>query len=258
MPCALLAGGLVNFFVQGKGFPYHLHPITAGTHYVWLAVLAYASERTQPGGEGLPARLPAAAVLAASLLLGYQAATEASLSEYVEKRWWRDGATAADRASEAYFRQFPWGDYFPWELRQAAAYLRTATRPDDRVQTYGMDPYLLFLAKRLSATPYMYSFELNVDAALQGGSGGAPGDDEKAWLVATAHRHETEMLEDLEREPPAAFAFVDHAPFTYPDDAATDLEQHCPRTSAWLRGHYRETARFGHVHVWLRQDLAAP
>jgi hypothetical protein len=261
VPTTLLAGGLLNFFVQGKGFPYHLHPITAGTHLVWLASLAWGAERARLSSrhrvtDRFAHALPPA-VLAASVLMGYQASTEARLSEYTEKAWWRAGATAEGRASEGYFRQFPWGDYFPWELRQAAAYLRAATGPDERVQTYGMDPYILFLARRLSATPYIYSFELNVDAALQGGSGGAPDPAERAWLLEAARRHESEMLEDLQRQPPAAFTFIDRAPFTHPEDAVVDFDLHCPRTAAWLRGGYRETARFGAVHVWLRRDVAA-
>ena len=65
----------------------------------------------------------------------------------------RSGARAPPRSARRaeYFAHFPRPDFFPFELRQAAAYLREHTRPLDRVQTYGMDPYLLFLARRLSA-----------------------------------------------------------------------------------------------------------
>jgi hypothetical protein len=39
-------------------------------------------------------------------------------------------------------------------------------------------------------------------------------------------------------------------------DAWSDFEAHCKATAAWVRGRYRETAHFGHDHVWLRSDIA--
>src|SRR6185437_890287 len=82
----------------------------------------------------------------------------------------------SERTTREYFAHFPEPDYFPYEMRQAADYLRANTDPSDRVQTYGMDPYLLFLAGRLSATPYIYAYDLDVDAALGGGTGAVPDD----------------------------------------------------------------------------------
>src|SRR5262249_22777303 len=73
-----------------------------------------------------------------------------------------------ERASHDYLVYFRDSDFFPWEMRQTARYLRANTKPTDRVQTYGMDPYLLFLAQRMSATPYIYVYDLNADAALGG------------------------------------------------------------------------------------------
>jgi len=37
-------------------------------------------------------------------------------------------------------------------------------------------------------------------------------------------------------------------------DAWDDFEHHCPRASEWVAARYREAARFGHDHVWLRKD----
>jgi hypothetical protein len=241
-----LVGGLASFFVQGKGFPYHLHPITAGTHLVWIGALACAVERAREGGR---ARVIAGA---GALALALQCATEAWMSDARRSDWSAIGATADARASEAYVRAFPAIDYFAWDLRAGAAFVRAHTAEDARVQTYGMDPYVLFLARRLSATPYIYSFELNVDASLAGGSGGHPDDAERAWLVDHAKRDEADMLARLDRAPPAAFVFVDGAPFTRAPDAEADFDAHCPRASAWMRDRYRSAARFGKVSVWLR------
>jgi hypothetical protein len=141
-------------------------------------------------------------------------------------------------------------------MRQAAAYLREHTKPDDRVQIYGMDPYLLFLAQRLSATPYIYAYDLDVDAALAGGTGAVPDDEQSERIRAIRDAHEADLVTRLEARPPAAFVFLDQSPLLSEADAWDDFEGHCARAAPWVKAHYRESARFGHDHVWLRIDLA--
>jgi hypothetical protein len=124
------------------------------------------------------------------------------------------------------------------------------------VQVYGFDPYLLFLARRKSASPVMYSFELNVDAALAGGPGARPSDDLRAWLAAYRDEAEALVLRTVEVAPPAAFAVIDNAPFTHAPDGEADFAAHCPKLWPWMTERYERTASFGTVHVWLRRDVA--
>ena len=63
------------------------------------------------------------------------------------------------------------------------------------------------------------------------------------------------MLARLEGHPAAAFVFIDNAPLLSRPDAWRDFVEHCAGAAPWVRAHYRETARFGHDHVWLRNDL---
>ncbi|HEY1692340.1 MAG TPA: hypothetical protein VGG39_09265 [Polyangiaceae bacterium] len=247
----LLFGGLAVFFLQKKAFPYHLHPATAGTRLVWIAALVAAVEEMQDAKRRWLRVVP----VGVAILVGWQCFEDASLSPYAKSDWDVAGATAAERSSEAFVRRFPWDDFFAWDLRRAATFLDATTGPADTVQLYGMDPYVLFLARRVSATPYVYSFELNVDASLTGGSGGHPDADARRWIRATAAAHAAEMQAALERRLPAAFVIVDHIPFTYPADSEIDLAEHCPVTYAWMVAHYRRAARFGGVRVWLRNDL---
>jgi hypothetical protein len=247
----LLFGGLVVFFAQAKAFPYHLHPVTAGARLVWLAALAAATERWATAATTWQRAIPAIC----SAVIGWQCLDDARLSPYAKSEWDVAGATAAERGAEAYVRQFPWDDFFAWELRQAAGFLEKTTEPSDRVQVYGMDPYVLFLARRLSASPQIYSFELNVDASLAGGSGGHPDEADRSWMLSVARSHAEEMQAALERQPPAAFVIIDHIPFTYPDDSEVDLSQHCPATFAWMVARYRRAVRFHGVRVWLRNDV---
>jgi hypothetical protein len=249
----LLVGGLFVFFLQAKAFPYHLHPATAGSRLVWVAALAAATERwtRTPQSAWWRQSVP----LAGAVIIGWQCLEDARLSPYAKSDWDVAGATPAARQTEEYVRRFPWGDFFAWDIRQAARLLERTTDSADRVQLYGMDPYVLFLARRLSATPYIYSFELNVDASLEGGSAGRPDDAARAYILAAARNHAEEMQEALERQPPAAFVLIDHIPFTYPDNSEVDLARHCPATYAWMVDHYRRAARFGGVRVWLRDDV---
>jgi hypothetical protein len=164
-------------------------------------------------------------------------------------------STPSERTTREYFAHFPEVDFYPYELRETADYLRAHTQPADRVQTYGMDPYVLFLARRLSATPYIYAYDLNADAALAGGTGAHPDPAQSARIAALRDAHEADLLARITAQPPAAFVFFDKAPLLTRADAWDDFAAHCRRAAAWVRSRYRETARFGHDHIWMRQDL---
>jgi hypothetical protein len=261
MPRALVAlalvpvCALVSVVVQAKGFPYHFHPVTAGVHLQWLAFAAWLAERTRVARRSRA--ILRLAPIAVGLVIAFRVATAMEDSPHVRATWllW-SGGTAADRATRDYFARFPETDFFPYEMRQAAAYLREHTKADDRVQVYGMDPYILFLAGRLSATPYIYAYDLDVDAALAGGTGGVPDDAQSERIRTIGASHETDLLARLQAHPPAAFVFLDQSPLIAEADAWEDFEGHCARAAPWVRANYRESARFGHDHVWLRTDLA--
>ncbi len=246
--CAL--GSVV---IQRKGFPYHFHPVTAGVHLQWLAFASWLAERTRVASRrrALARLLP----IAAGGVIALRVATAMQDSPHIRAVWLLWGAsTPGERTTSEYFAHFPERDFFPLELRQAAAFLREHTVADDRVQLYGMDPYLLFLAGRLSATPYVYAYDLNADAALGGGTGGHPSEAQAARIREMRDAHEADLLARIEARPPAAFVFLDGSPLISEADAWDDFEEHCSSAAAWVSAHYRESAVFGHDHVWLRSD----
>lgn len=249
--CAL--GSVV---VQAKGFPYHFHPVTAGVHLQWLVFVAWLAERTRVATRkrALLRLWP----IVAALVVALRVATSMEDSPHIRAVWLLWGApTAEQRETSEYFDHFPEPDFFPYEMRQAAQFVRESTREDETVQTYGMDPYVLFLAGRQSATPYIYAYDLNADAALGGGTGGHPDEAQAARIRAIRDEHETDMLRRLTVRPPAAFVFLDSAPLLSQSDAWGDFEAHCARSAVWTRQHYAHAARFGHLHVWLRRDKLA-
>jgi hypothetical protein len=252
LPVAALSGVVV----QAKGFPYHFHPVTAGVHLQWLAFAAWLGERTRVAQRRLA--LVRAVPLAVAAVIALRVATALQDSPHIRATWllWA-GQTPAERQTAEYFDHFARPDFFPFEMREAAAYLREHTAPDDRVQTYGMDAYLLFLARRESATPYIYAYDLNADAALQGGTGGAPDEAQSDRIRAIRDQHEDDLFAKLRAHPPAAFVFMDGVPLLSEANAWQDFEVHCQRAAPWVREHYREAARFGHDHIWLRSDVTA-
>jgi hypothetical protein len=253
----LPVGALAGVVVQAKGFPYHFHPVTAGVSLQWLLFAAWLAERARVAARRLA--LVRLLPVAAGTVVALHVASSMEDSPHIRAVWllW-GGRTPEERASAEYFSRFPEPDFFPYELRQTAEYLRAHTAPTDRVQTYGMDPYVLFLAGRLSATPYIYAYDLDADAALGGWTGAHPDDGQADAIRALRDAHEADLLARVTAAPPAAFVFLDASPLMTRSDAAEDFDEHCPTASAWVAEHYREAARFGHDHVWLRDDLMPP
>lgn len=250
---ALPLVGLVSVVAQAKGFPYHFHPVTLGTGVAWIALASALCDRQRPRAE-----LTTALSFVGGLALGVQAALLARGAPFP------DAPSARDRASlESAERLAPYErvDFFPRALRDGAAYVAAHTAPGDRVQTYAMDAYFLFLAQRLSATPFVYAYDLNVDAALYGSfdpDGPRPSEAQREVIRAMRSEHERELLDRVRRTPPAAFVFVDRSPLMSLTDAVADFSIHCPETAVWLSQHYRQTADFDGVRVWLRADVTLP
>jgi hypothetical protein len=255
--------GLVSVVVQAKGFPYHFHPVSAGLYLEWLVIVVWLWERhgrdsvTREEARGIARLIPFAAAAALALAV----ATGVQTSSHLMNRWILAKGTSPElRVSRDYLVYFQTIDFFPWELRETARYLRDHTTPTDRVQEYGMDPYLLFLAERESATPYIYAYDLDVDAALAGSDlpdGLRPDGYESQRIRDIRDVHEADFFARLESAPPAAFVFMDKAPLmTELDDAWLDFAEHNPKSAPWVMEHYKQTAIFGDDRVWLRRDLS--
>jgi hypothetical protein len=260
--------GLASVIVQAKGFPYHFHPVSAGVYLQGLVLVLWLSEHLGRPAASDDAIAPQA-VTRFLRIVPFAAATALSLSVFtallnsphLENDWILEkGVTAELRRTKDYLVYFRTTDFFPWELRETAAYLDEHTKPDDTVQLYGMDPYLLFLARRRSATPYIYAYDLDVDTALTGSTlpeGLHPTLAQSEKIRALRDDHERDFLSRAKVSRPAAFVFMDGSPLiTNSDDAWLDFADHNPTSAPWVQENYKETAAFGGDNVWLRRDLA--
>lgn len=247
---ALVPGAaLLSLLAQGKGFFYHFHPIAAGVYFAALVALVAVAEAATT-----PASRVVVAVGALVACLPHAGALGGSAHGVRTCR----ACTPEELASPAYLRRWRRRDYFPDALHAAARHLRETTPPDARVQTYGMDPYLLFLAQRLSATPYVYAYDLNADYALMGNPRAlVPTEAQRARIRALRDAHEEDLVQRLEASPPAAFAVLDRSPLMTFDDALADFALHCPDAFAVLRDGYRASGVFGEVRVYVRRDAHA-
>lgn len=242
-PLAAFAGVVA----QKKGFPYHFHPMHATLALAWLAATAHAVAR-------LGASERAALRLAPTLLagaLGAWAALALRGSPHA-------GLGDLRRGSGDHLARFSTFDWFPDELAAAARHVRARTPEGSRVQHYGMDPYVLFLAERRSATPYIYAYDVNCDAALAGSADPAglhPTEAEAAHIRDMCRMHALDLAARLERDPPAALVLVDGSPLLSDPRAEGDLAAHAPEAHRWIAQRYRVDARFGHVAVWLPANV---
>jgi hypothetical protein len=251
-PCAL-AGVLA----QHKGFGYHFHPLTATMHAGLLVVVSMLWERFRSAPRRRPLGRYVAVGAAVALALEHAASMKGSPHTRNVNLLAR-GETPKKRLMREYFDEFKSHDFFPWEMREGARYLAETTSPDARVQMYAMDPYVLFLAKRKSATPYIYAYDLDADAALDGGWSNEPTEGQKWRIGVVRAEHERDMLERLKAHPPEAFVFIDRAPLmTYPD-AWEDFRHCCSKAAWWVASNYHLARSFGEVHVWLRDGMPVP
>jgi hypothetical protein len=241
-----------NVIFQHKGFGYHFHPLTAFTTLGWLLAVVGLSERHRGHGkQGAAARYM---VLAGAMALTLDTAHNMTKSPHIKHVWiLAGGATPQLRQEREYFDQYKSYDFFPWEMRKAAEYLRAHTKEGDRVQTYGMDPYLLFLAGRLSATPYIYAYDLDCDAALEGGWTNEPTPAQADKIRRIRDEHERDLMARLRAAPPAAFVLIDHSPLLSDQIADKSLRKYAPTTAAWVDAEYVETGTFGPYHVLTRR-----
>lgn len=250
---AMPVAGIANVVVQHKGFGYHYHPLHLFTGAAWLTVVVLLWERYRSVNHARTWGKLLAFGAAIALALG--TAHSLRSSPHMRDVWILEGGSTYERRhGEEYLNHFRTYDFFPYEMRKTAAYLRRVVPETGRVQTFGMDPYVLFLAQRLSATPFMYVFDLDPSAALAGGFQNVPNEEEASFIHGARFRNEHAMLDGLTARPPEAFVFIDRSPMLDILEAEDDFKKWCPETAEWFAPRYHRAESFGPYHVWLRND----
>lgn len=235
-------GGALSVALQKKGFPYHLHPITAGAASIALVVLVGLVEHVSTR----PSRWHAAALA----LLG---TSVSGLETSAFDRSWLLLNPWLELPGERDFAKFRIPDFYPAEMREVAAYLATASEPSDTMQVYGMDPYVLFLAQRRSATPYIYLYDLNTDAAFNGALETLPAPKNQnaaAQIRAMGAAHAGDLLWRIQEKRPKFWIFFDNAPLASYPDSMLDLARSQPAVFAEVENAYTLDRNFGSIRLY--------
>jgi hypothetical protein len=246
---------LISVVAQRKGFDYHFHPVSAAVELQFLLVCVHCADTflaSPTVGRGPAGRLlPVIAAFALGLSTARDAQRSPNLKDVQLPRRF---ATASARSSDSYLSLFNNGSYARIDLAKGAQYLQDRVPPGRRVFLYGMDPYLLFLAKRLAATPYIYNYDLNATAALTGGGDLVPNAEQAATIETIIRAHSRDTAERLRARPPEALVFMDG--LYWGPDGWADFKRQCSEAAAFVEGRYKEAARFGKVRIWLPKPAA--
>ena len=212
--------------MQKKGWPYQTHPVLAGAHLVALLGLVTLWNEEAARRRGLAW---------AALLLVYARC----LDELQASPWLAEAPRPNVTMRE-----------------KVAAYLSHHTTPDDRIFYYGIDPYTLFLARRLPATPHPVSFVLRFAPALAVHAppeGAGPDEAARARIRDLQPAVAEQACSRLAAQHPAAMVFTAVPPNTGPD-AVQDVTELCPALRPVLDAEYRQATVIEKTRVYLRKD----
>ena len=184
-----LLSSLLATLVQAKLFEYHWIPILAPAAVLAAMCLVWLAQEMRDRPSVLLCDMRnifvLTVVLGLALWLGYE-----HLGRYRSTIAFLTGR----RSAEQYYAQFDLGyDFSAIGTRQAAAYLRNHTTPEQTVLIWGVEPLVNFLAGRRSPTSFI-SFYVLVDGK----------DRNPRW---EAWRQD--FLQDLRSKPPAYIVLVE-------------------------------------------------
>jgi hypothetical protein len=224
-PLLLLLAGAA----QRKGWQYHFQPAIVGVAVASVLAMAAAWKVVRS------AKPQAGAWAVVALVCWYWFGR-------ISESPWRAAKTGADQAPDIIVRA------------QVADFLRAKTRDDARVLYYGIDPYTLYLAKRLPADPHIVSFELTYDPAVaQPPSKAAPTPEERHVIDRLQQEAANRFCSRIMRAPPQAVV-LDPVAGNMGADPLQDILKWCPDFRAELEGRYEPPQRFGPSSVYVRRE----
>jgi hypothetical protein len=220
--------------LQRKGYPYHMHPIHAGSCVLALIILAALFGHRREARRWTGAH--ALAAVAAIGLVGSHAVAGMRGSPWLHP----NGHDEHEQEGQ------PHGD-FPAML-ETARYLRAHTAEHDRVFAFGPAPQVLFSAGRATAVPEFDNYFFNIHRATTASlspSERVTLDRLQADVAATACPRI--------RERPAAMIFCDGAEWSGGSgiEAASEV---CPEIRTLVQSDYQLGKSAGCWRVYLRKD----
>jgi hypothetical protein len=135
--------------------------------------------------------------------------------------------------SEAQYRErFCGGNFCHDQLSAAATFVRSHTRPDERIYLWGFDALVYILAERQAPTRFGFLYPLVVDAPEY------------------RQRKRDELMRDLCKNPPAMFLVQTHDGNNLTPHAGEQSLRDFPALQGFLTSRYRPQMRNSHVAVY--------
>jgi hypothetical protein len=248
---------VLHITLQHKGFHYHHIPLIELSLAAWLVltVLAFELALRRVRDRLLGGALALLPILVFAMVTANAAAESAMTDLWVIRD---PDRPEHKRGSKEFYKLFS-SRHTPFiAQKDAARWLRAHTTPEQRIQVYGRDPWVLFLAERLSATPYLYATELNLKLSLAGSGLVVPDAAEKEHIRAIAKAHDHDLLTRIRKRPPAYFVFIDGKGLMPMADAAKDFKRHVPQSGAWVFARYSAAKTFGPIRIYGPKTAATP
>jgi uncharacterized membrane protein YbhN (UPF0104 family) len=248
LPLVLLAlPALGNVIAQGKGFIYHYEPTRVAAHLAALLIVLtcwqLARERRTTG--------PRMLALTATLLLTAWTTRAVATSEAQNAVVMLDPNNPWRLDLRLRLREFSTPDFRLEDDRDVADYLRRTTREDERIQIFGMDPAILFRARRLSATPYIYGWDVALQTAFDGARAVGASEAQLRAIQEIETRRCADFTSRMRSQPPSRFAISDVGVFLQPSPRAA-LDARCPHALDFVRTHYQLERRIGVYSLYTR------
>jgi hypothetical protein len=232
---------IVHIAIQSKGYFYHHEPLWISVAVQWLVLLAQLW--SPPSSAPLDPRSRLRVILAhatrigAALTLSTLVAICVRSSMYFPLEMLLDPRHPAVRDPQLLLRFFSQSDSRMGDERLAAEHIATSTLPTDRVQVFGMDPSILYLARRRSATPYIYAFDLVLDHTLSGARSNGATNEQLRAIEQVGEERRADFLARLRARPPAKLVFPASAVFL-PAAPESIFRERLPEAAAWLDANY--------------------
>lgn len=241
LPPRALAFGLLplaaiaNIAVQSKGYFYHFEPLWIGVALQWSLLLSSLHGRVLPLGL--------AVVLSGLVVISVRTSMYFPLGVVLDPRH------PAAHDPNVLLRLMSHHDSRLLDEAMVGEFLASHTAPSDRVQVFGMDPSVLFLSQRRSATPYIYAFDLVVDHAVAGAQSSSASATQVEAIEAFGANRRADFAKRLRERPPAAIVFPASAVFL-PGPPERLFRERMPELATWLDAHYHVEREIGSFRIY--------
>ena len=228
---------LIAACIVGKGWPNHVQQTTMATVILALAALSELWKVDALAPRWAPLQAGAAAL--ALVFVGNDSLKTIHASSYLTA-----GVPQAPEPDNV-------------DAERVGDFLKTRTKPHDRIFLYGHEAHVLLNAERGPAVPSYVNHSLNIEVFYQrapAAPGHGPNKRQRMAITTLQRDIARDACDRLKARPPAAMVFLDNSLGLFLD-ARAEVNVLCPDVEPMLAAHYQEVPvpNVTGYHVYLRR-----